>query len=91
MLLESIAFIIATTLMYSAPLIFTALGGVVSENAGVVNIGLEGMMTLGAFVGAAVGYFANDAWIGFIAAGIWRILERSASVSGRLFSGKRGL
>ena len=66
MLLESIAFIIATTLMYSAPLIFTALGGVVSENAGVVNIGLEGMMTLGAFVETAVGYFANDAWIGFL-------------------------
>ncbi|MDI9370023.1 MAG: ABC transporter permease [Synergistaceae bacterium] len=70
MLIESIAFILATTLMYSAPLIFTALGGLVSENAGVVNIGLEGMMTLGAFVGAAVGYFANDAWVGFLAAGL---------------------
>lgn len=70
MLVDSLAFIIATTLMYSAPLIFTALGGVVSENAGVVNIGLEGMMTLGAFTGAAVGYFANDAWAGFLAAGL---------------------
>ena len=67
---DSLAFIFATTLMYSAPLIFTALGGVISENAGVVNIGLEGMMTLGAFVGAAVGYYANDAWIGFLAAGV---------------------
>ena len=70
MLADSLAFIFATTLMYSAPLIFTALGGVISENAGVVNIGLEGMMTLGAFVGAAVGYYANDAWIGFLAAGV---------------------
>ena len=70
MLADSLAFILATTLMYSAPLIFTALGGVLSENAGVVNIGLEGMMTLGAFVGAAVGYYANDAWIGFLAAGV---------------------
>jgi simple sugar transport system permease protein len=43
---------------------------VVSENAGVVNIGLEGMMTLGAFIGAAIGFYAGDAWIGFIAAGI---------------------
>jgi ABC-type uncharacterized transport system permease subunit len=51
-------------------LIYTSLGGVVSENAGVVNIGLEGMMTLGAFIGAAIGFYAGDAWVGFIAAGI---------------------
>jgi simple sugar transport system permease protein len=69
-MLDSIAFIISTTLLYSTPLIYTSLGGVISENAGVVNIGLEGMMTIGAFVGAAVGFFAGDAWIGFIAAGI---------------------
>ncbi len=67
---DSIAFIISTTLLYSAPLIYTALGGVISENAGVINIGLEGMMTIGAFIGAAVGYFAHDAWIGFFAAGL---------------------
>src|SRR4030042_1958517 len=67
---DSIAFLISTTLLYSAPLIYTALGGVISENAGVINIGLEGMMTIGAFVGAAVGYFAGNAWIGFFAAGL---------------------
>ena len=67
---HSIALILGTTLMYSTPLIYTALGGVVSENAGVVNIGLEGMMVVGAFTGAAVGYFTGNPWIAFLAAGM---------------------
>ncbi len=69
-MLNSIGFILGTTLMYATPLIYTALGGVVSENSGVVNIGLEGMMTIGAFVGATVGYFSQNPWLGFIAAGL---------------------
>ncbi len=69
-MLDSLGFILGTTLMYATPLLYTALGGVISENSGVVNIGLEGMMAMGAFVGAAVGYFAGNAWIGFLAAGI---------------------
>lgn len=56
--------------MYAAPLIYTSLGGVISENAGVINIGLEGMMAFGAFVGATVTYFTQNPWIGFLAAGI---------------------
>lgn len=68
-MLHDIALILGTTLMYSTPLIFTSLGGVVSENAGVVNIGLEGMMVVGAFTGAAVGYFSGNPWLGFMAAG----------------------
>lgn len=62
--------ILGITLLYAAPLIYTAMGGVVSENTGVVNIGLEGMMTIGAVVGATVGYFVGNPWIAFLCAGL---------------------
>ena len=68
--LNEVGFIIGISLMYASPLIYTALGGVVSENSGVINIGLEGMMTMGAFVGATVGYFTGNPWIAFLAAGL---------------------
>jgi simple sugar transport system permease protein len=69
-MLNSIFLIIGITLMYSAPLIFGALGGVISERAGVINIGIEGMMTIGAFAGAGVGYYSGNPWLGFLVAGI---------------------
>jgi len=69
-LLISLLLAISITLMYSAPLMFAGLGGVISENAGVINIGIEGMMTIGAFTGAAVGYFSGNPWLGFMAGGL---------------------
>ena len=63
-MLSSIISIVNTTLMYSAPLIFGAMSGVISENAGVVNVGIEGIMTFGAFVGAAVGFYTQNPWLG---------------------------
>jgi general nucleoside transport system permease protein len=69
-MLLSIGFLVGQTLMYSSPLIFTSLGGTMSENSGVVNIGLEGMMVVGAFTAAAVGYFSGNPWLGLLAAGV---------------------
>lgn len=70
MSLLKIALFISDTLLFATPLLFTALGGMFTEKAGVTNIGLEGMMTIGAFAGAAVGYFTKSALLGFLAGGI---------------------
>lgn len=56
--------------MYSAPLVFGAMGGVISERSGVVNVGIEGMMTFGAFVGAAIGFKLQNPWLGLLAGGL---------------------
>ena len=46
-----LALLVSSMLIYSAPLIFTSIGGTFSERAGVVNVGLEGIMVMGAFSG----------------------------------------
>lgn len=69
-MLIDIAFVLQTSLLYATPLIYTAIGGTLSENSGVVNIGLEGMMNFGAFMAAAIGFFSGNPWLGFIAGGL---------------------
>jgi ABC-type uncharacterized transport system permease subunit len=59
------------TLRMSTPLLLTAMGGLLSERSGVVNIALEGFMLVGAFTGAVAGYYFKSAWMGFLASMIF--------------------
>lgn len=69
-MLTNLGLLINAMLISTPPLLLAALGSCFSERSGVVNIGIEGMMTLGAFVGAAVAYFTGNGWIGFFAGGL---------------------
>lgn len=68
--INSLGIIIYTTLLYTPPLLFAALGSCFSENSGVVNIGIEGMMVIGAFVGTTMSHFTSMPWFSFLCAGL---------------------
>ncbi|MCQ2552372.1 MAG: ABC transporter permease [Clostridia bacterium] len=68
--ISELGVIIYATLIYTPALLYAALGSCFSEVSGVINIGIEGMMTVGAFTGAAVAYFTSSPMLGFLCAGI---------------------
>jgi simple sugar transport system permease protein len=92
-LMTALEIIISASLLSAAPLIFTALGGVFSERSGVVNIGLEGLMIIGAFssivfnltFGKSLGGAAP--WLGLVvamvAAGLFALLHAVAAITFR--------
>ena len=52
------------------PLLLAGLGEQISEKAGVLNIGLEGMMLIGAYAGFVATYRTGSFWLGFLAGGL---------------------
>lgn len=58
----------AAVLRIATPLIFGTLGALICERSGVLNLGIEGIMTLGAMVGWLTVYQGGDLWTGLLAA-----------------------
>jgi simple sugar transport system permease protein len=58
---------IASTIAMAAPLLFAALGELLVEESGVINIGIEGAMLVGAFFALAAAYFTHSLALGLLA------------------------
>ncbi|GIK73750.1 MAG: ABC transporter permease [Chloroflexota bacterium] len=71
--------LLQATVRMAAPLTFTAVGETYGERAGVINIGLEGLMLIGAVTAYAVAFASGSIWLGVLAAGL------AAMVFGVLF------
>lgn len=60
--------ILLTIATAATPLLIAALGELIAERSGVLNLGVEGMMVMGAVTGFAVAYTTGNAWLGMFAA-----------------------
>jgi ABC-type uncharacterized transport system permease subunit len=60
--------LLTATLIAATPLLYAAIGEVVTERAGVLNLGIEGTMYAGAFVGFLVAARSQSPWLGLLAA-----------------------
>ena len=71
----SIVLLIAATLRVATPLIFGTLGALFAERAGVLNLGIEGTMFFGAFLGFIIADQYNSLWLGVIVATFGGVLS----------------
>lgn len=60
--------ILASTIRIATPMLLAALGELVTERSGVLNLGVEGMMLMGAFTGFLAAYASGSLWVGVLAA-----------------------
>ena len=88
--MDILSSIVVLTLVYSTPIIITAIGGMFSERSGVVNIALEGLMMVGGFSAATAIVFLETftslaPWlallVGALAGGIIAIIHAYLSIN----------
>ena len=60
----------AAVIRIATPLIFGTLGELFAERAGVLNLGIEGIMMLAAMAGFSTAYFTGSLWLGVLAAAL---------------------
>ena len=64
---SGLAYIVYATIIAGTPLIITALGELITEKSGVLNLGAEGIMAVGAVAAFAVTHHSGNPWLGVLA------------------------
>jgi len=65
---SAITVILSATIIAGTPILFAALGEILTERAGVLNLGVEGMMLVGAVAGFSTAVLTGSPWLGLISA-----------------------
>ena len=66
--------VLGGALRVSTPFLFVSLGECITEKSGRINLGLEGIMVMGAMAGYGVSYLSGSPWLGVLAAGFSGLL-----------------
>ncbi|WP_323035542.1 ABC transporter permease [Pararhodobacter sp.] len=79
--------ILESTLRLATPLLFACLAGIISERAGIFDIGLEGKLLISAFFSAAFAFYTGSAWlgllVGILSSVIFSVIHGIASITFR--------
>ncbi len=67
---DFIASLVASSIRAGTPLLYATIGETITERSGVLNLGLEGVMIVGAFTGFATSLITGNPWLGVLVAGI---------------------
>jgi len=65
---------LAATLRMMVPILVTALGEMISERSGIMNLGIEGILVVGAFAGFYAAFISGSLLIGFLVGGLAGLL-----------------
>ena len=68
--IELIIPILAATIQSGTPILYATLGEMLTERSGILNLGVEGMMIIGAFFAFLVSYLTGNPWLAFVCAGV---------------------
>lgn len=76
---------LSRTLAYGTPLLLGTLGEIYTERSGVLNLGIEGMMIMGAYAGFSTAYTTGSPWLGIMVAalvgGAFSLIHAFASIT----------
>jgi simple sugar transport system permease protein len=67
-IMDSVNMILAAAVRSGTPILYATLGEILTEKVGILNLGLEGIMLMGAYSGFVVSMTSGNPWLGFLAA-----------------------